>query len=68
MVIDLMSQGNTTDQEIRKKVYKKVVERIAEQAYWLPLFSWVYNYAYVDQLNFSPDPDEMPRFWNAKWK
>jgi peptide/nickel transport system substrate-binding protein len=68
MIIDLMNQGNTTDQEVRKKVYKQVVERIAEQAYWLPLFSWVYNYAYVDQLAFSPDPDEMPRFWNAKWK
>jgi peptide/nickel transport system substrate-binding protein len=67
-VIDLLNQGNTTDQEVRKKVYKEALERIADQAYWVPLFSWVYNYAYVDTLEFKPDPDEMPRFWNAKWK
>jgi peptide/nickel transport system substrate-binding protein len=67
-VIDLLNQGNTTDQEVRKKVYKKALDRISEQAYWLPLFSWVYNYAYVDTLQFTPDPDEVPRFWNAKWK
>ena len=68
VVIDLLNQGNTTDQEIRKKVYKEALDRIAEQAYWVPLFSWVYNYAYTDQLDFKPDPDEVPRFWNAKWK
>lgn len=68
MVIDLLNQGNTTDQEVRKKVYAKAFERIAEQAYWAPMFSWVYNYAYIDQLDFTPSADEIPRFWNAKWK
>lgn len=67
-VIDLLNQGNTTDQEVRKKVYAKAFERIADQAYWAPLFSWSYNYAYTNQLDFTPSPDEIPRFWNAKWK
>ena len=67
-VISLLDQGNTTDQEVRKKVYKEAFERIADQAFWLPLFSWSYNYAYMDQLDFTPSADEIPRFWNAKWK
>jgi len=66
--IALLDAGNTTDQEKRKDVYQKAFQRIADQAYWLPLFSWVYNYAYTDQLNFTPSPDEVPRFWNASWK
>ncbi len=67
-VIGLLKAGNTTDQEVRKKVYKEAFERIADQAFWLPLFSWSYNYAYTDQLDFTPSADEIPRFWNAKWK
>jgi peptide/nickel transport system substrate-binding protein len=67
-VIALLNAGNTTDQEKRKDVYKKAFQRIADQAFWLPLFSWVYNYAYVDELNFEPSADEVPRFWNATWK
>jgi peptide/nickel transport system substrate-binding protein len=67
-VIDLLNQGNSTDQELRKKVYNEALKVIAEEAYWLPLFSSVYNYAYIDQLDFEPSADEMPRFWNAKWK
>ncbi len=67
-VIALLDAGNTTDQEKRKDVYQKAFQRIADQAYWLPLFSWVYNYAYTDQLNFKPSADEVPRFWNASWK
>ena len=67
-VIDLLNQGNTTDQEVRKKVYNQALKIIAEEAYWLPLFSWVYNYAYIDELDFEPSADEVPRFWNAKWK
>ena len=67
-VISWLDQGNTTDQEVRKKVYKQAFERIADQAYWLPLFSWVYNYAYTEDLEFEPSHDEIPRFWNAKWK
>jgi peptide/nickel transport system substrate-binding protein len=67
-VIKLMDEGNTIDQEKRKEVYQKALQRIADQAYWVPLFSWVYNYAYTDQLNFKPSADEVPRFWNASWK
>jgi len=26
------------------------------------------NYAYTKELNFSAQPDEIPRFFNASWK
>jgi peptide/nickel transport system substrate-binding protein len=67
-LIDLLHRTNTTNQEVRRQVFKQALDRIAAQAYWLPLFSLVTNYAYTDQLDFTPDFDEMPRFWNARWK
>ncbi|MEX2644369.1 MAG: ABC transporter substrate-binding protein [Acetobacterales bacterium] len=67
-VIDLMEKGNTTDEEVRKEAYSAALQRIAEEAFALPLFNWAYNYAYSDNLEFTPSPDEVPRFWNARWK
>jgi peptide/nickel transport system substrate-binding protein len=44
------------------------LQRIAEQAYSIPLWSSNMNYAYTKDLNFSAQPDEIPRFFNASWK
>jgi peptide/nickel transport system substrate-binding protein len=68
-VRDWLEEGDTTiDVELRKKVYKKALRRIAEQAYVLPLFTWVANYAYNKDLDFRPYPDAVPRFFLSKWK
>jgi len=67
-VIALMNKGNTTDEEVRKEAYAAALKRIASEALALPLFNWAYNYAFTDQLSFTPSPDEVPRFWNARWK
>ncbi len=56
------------DPEVRKKNYKMALQRIAEQAYSFPLWSSNMNYAYTKDLNFSAQPDEIPRFFNASWK
>ncbi len=58
----------TVDPQKRKEFYKKALERIAEQAYWVPLFSYVSNYAFHKDLQFTPYPDEVPRFFEARWK
>ncbi|MEJ5377352.1 MAG: ABC transporter substrate-binding protein [bacterium] len=58
----------TVDPQKRKEFYKKALERIAEQAYWVPLFSYVSNYAFHKDLEFTPYPDEVPRFFEARWK
>jgi len=68
-VRDWLEEGDTAiDVELRKKVYKKALQRIAEQALVLPLFTWVANYAYNKDLDFKPYPDAVPRFFLSKWK
>jgi len=68
-VRDLLAQGDTTiDLSQRRTVYKKALQKIAEKAYVLPLFTWVANYAYTKDLDFKAYPDAVPRFFLAKWK
>jgi peptide/nickel transport system substrate-binding protein len=61
--------GDTSiDPKIRKDVYQKALARIAEKAYALPLFTWVSNYAFTKELDFTPYPDSVPRFFLSSWK
>ncbi|HZS84314.1 MAG TPA: ABC transporter substrate-binding protein [Stellaceae bacterium] len=61
--------GDTAiDPAVRKANYRQALQRIAEEIYWLPMFSYVANYAFSADLDFSPDADEVPRFYAAHWK
>ncbi len=64
----LLEGGSSNDPEVRKKAYSAAIHRITEQAYWLPLHTYVTTYGYSKQLDFSPYADELPRFFLAKWK
>lgn len=68
-VTDWLDEGdNSIDEAKRREVYAKALKRIADQAYWLPLFSWVANYAFDKDLDFTPYPDAVPRFFLTAWK
>jgi peptide/nickel transport system substrate-binding protein len=68
-VRDWLNEGDTSiDPNVRKAAYKKALDRIAEQVYAVPLWSLPVNYAFTKDLVFTPYPDELPRFWEAKWK
>lgn len=68
-VRDWIKEGDTSiDLEVRKAAYAKALKRIAEQAYWAPLFTWVSNNCFNKDLDFTPYPDAVPRFYLAKWK
>ncbi|MCZ6558506.1 MAG: ABC transporter substrate-binding protein [SAR324 cluster bacterium] len=68
-VTDWLQKGDTTlDRKVRAANYKKALTRIAQQSYWLPLYTWSINYAYSKELDFTPTTDEIPRFFHAKWK
>jgi peptide/nickel transport system substrate-binding protein len=68
-VRDWLDKGDTSiDPEVRKAVYKKALQRIADQAYWAPMFTWVSNNCMNKDLDFTPYPDAVPRFYRAKWK
>ncbi|MEC9151914.1 MAG: ABC transporter substrate-binding protein [Pseudomonadota bacterium] len=61
--------GDTnTDTNARKAAYKNALTRIQEKLCWLPMFTYAKNYAYVKELDFTATPDEIPRFFTAKWK
>ena len=68
-VRDWLDKGDTSiDPEVRKAVYKKALQRIADQAYWAPMFTWVSNNCMNKDLDFTPYPDAVPRFYRARWK
>jgi peptide/nickel transport system substrate-binding protein len=60
--------GNTADEEVRKRAYDAAIRRATEQAYWLPLHTYVSVFGFQRQLEFPTFPDELPRFYLAKWK
>ena len=64
----LLAADSSIDTEKRKMLYKKALQRIAEQAYWAPLFTYVSNNCFSKDLDFTPYPDAVPRFFQATWK
>ena len=64
-----LETGDTsTDPKVRKDAYKKALTRIQEHLCWLPMFTYAKYYAWNKDLDFTPTPDEIPRFFTAKWK
>lgn len=64
----LQTADATVDKTERKGKYTQALQRISEQAFWAPLFSYSTNYAFTSDLKFEAQPDELPRFFQASWK
>jgi peptide/nickel transport system substrate-binding protein len=62
------SAGTTMDAAKRQADYSRLIKRATEQAYWVPLHTYVTTYGLNKALDFKTFPDEMPRFWLTKWK
>lgn len=68
-VIAKVKEGDTSvDPDARAAAYKEALQRIAEEAYWVPMFTYAKYYAFSNDLNMEITPDEMPRFYAASWK
>jgi peptide/nickel transport system substrate-binding protein len=52
----------------RNELWRKVLVRIQEEAYWVPLFTYAKYYVYSKELDFKVTPDELPQFFRTKWK
>lgn len=68
VIKELEVADTSTDPKVRKKHYRKALDRISSEVYWLPMFTYAKYYAYSKDLDFTPTPDEIPRFFTAKWK
>ncbi|CUH64729.1 Hemin-binding lipoprotein [Thalassovita gelatinovora] len=64
----VLSAEQTADQEKRKEIYSEAIGKIANEAYWAPLFSYSANYLLSPELEFPLDPDGLPRLQNSSWK
>jgi peptide/nickel transport system substrate-binding protein len=60
--------GASSDPAVRKKAYSAAIKLMTDKAYWMPLFTYVNAYAFAKALDFKTYPDELPRFYFAKWK
>ncbi len=68
-VIKALAEGDTaTDPKVREAAYKKALTKISGELYWLPMFTYAKYYAWGSDLDFKTTPDEIPRFYTAKWK
>jgi len=64
----LVAGDGSLDEAVRKENYAKALKKIAEEAYWLPLFSFNSNYVFTKEVEFTPTQDEVVRFFDIKWK
>ena len=64
----VLAAERTIDPAKRKSLYRKALNRIAEQAYWVPMFSYSQNYLLSPALNFTVPKDGVPRLWQASWR
>lgn len=68
-VIELFEKGDTSvDPEVRKEAYKRALQLVNERAYGVPLYALTTYYVSDKDLEFTPYPDELPRFWEMTWK
>ncbi|MGH9696686.1 MAG: ABC transporter substrate-binding protein, partial [Bryobacteraceae bacterium] len=64
----LVDADHNIDPKQRKELYKKALTRIAEQAYFIPLFTYGRIYAFTSDLDYRVTPDELAHFYLARWK
>jgi len=65
---EVLAAEQTSVQEERAAIYSSALSTIADQAYWVPLFTFSANYLVSPDLEFPLDPDGLPRLQNASWK
>lgn len=67
VLADLDIADSSTDPEVRKDHYRTALQRIADQAYWAPMFSYNTNYVTTDEVAYTPTADEVLRFHAMTW-
>ena len=68
VIATIKEADSSVDPEKRRQLWLKVLKRIADEAYWVPLFTYAKYYVYAKDLDFKTTSDEIPPFFSAKWK
>ena len=64
----IVQGGANANPNERRKFYSQAIRLISEQAYMLPLNTYVTTYGMSRGLAFRPFSDELPRFYLASWR
>lgn len=64
----VLAAERTLDTDHRQALYRQALDRIAEQAYWVPMFSYSQNFLMSPGLELSAPKDGVPRLWQARWR
>lgn len=64
----LVSADHETNAKERNELYRKALARIADQAYFIPLFTYGRIYAVNSDLDYPVTADELAHFYMARWK
>lgn len=68
-VISWIEEADSTiDEDKRKALYSKALNKIADEAYWVPLWTYNVNYVMSKELSYQPTDDEVIRFFDFAWK
>jgi peptide/nickel transport system substrate-binding protein len=68
-VISWVKEANSVvDRQKRLDLYEKADKKIADEAYWVPLWTYNVNYVMSNDLAFTPTDDEIIRFFDFSWK
>jgi peptide/nickel transport system substrate-binding protein len=67
VLADLDVADSSTDPDTRIAHYTKAIERITDQAYWAPMFSYNTNYVFTKEVDYTPTADEVLRFTTVEW-
>jgi peptide/nickel transport system substrate-binding protein len=65
---DIIAGGAVNEPSARKAAYSAALKRIADNAYWVPLFTMPINYAFNAGLEIPVNRAEIPEFYRARWK
>ncbi len=64
----MIGAERTLDMKQREDLYAEGLSLIADQAYWVPLWTYSEGVLSSNDINFQQDPDGYPRLWNISWK
>ena len=68
-VVALLKAADTsTERAFRQARYREALQQIADQAYWVPLWTFAINTAHHKDLQVTINPDEFVPFYSARWK
>lgn len=64
----LKEANASVDPAVRKANYSKALKKVADEAYWLPLWTYSVTTAQNKDLELGMKPDEFVEFYKATWR